>query len=98
MTIKEIGLKLKIDLGLEYFPIGIMRTDDMPENAKRFANKGNGCIVPLIFSSAKGHVVAIDKDTTGWACSAFYLGYQKWIFEGIECFLSSATISNTRMR
>lgn len=88
MKTKEIGLKLKEDLGLKYFPIGVMLSDIMPENAKKFVKKGNGCVTPLIFSSAKGKTTAMDKDTTGWPCSAFYLGYQDWIYPGIECFLS----------
>jgi hypothetical protein len=73
MNTREIGLKLKNDLGLKYFPIGILFSDRMPDNAKKFMKKGAGCIVPLIFSSAKGDIVAIDKDSTGWDCSAFYL-------------------------
>jgi uncharacterized protein YceK len=64
----------------------------VPANAKRFVKKGAGCIVPLIFSSAKGHTIAVDKDSTGWDCSAFYLGYKNWIFEGIECFLTDGFI------
>jgi uncharacterized protein (DUF169 family) len=92
MNTREIGLKLKNDLGLKYFPIGILFSDRMPDNAKKFMKKGAGCIVPLIFSSAKGDIVAIDKDSTGWDCSAFYLGYQDWIFEGIECFLADGVV------
>ncbi|MGD8778837.1 MAG: DUF169 domain-containing protein [Ignavibacteria bacterium] len=93
MNTRQIGLKLKKDLGLNYFPIGIMFSDNMPENAKRFTKKGSGCIIPLIFSSAKrGQTVAIDKNSTGWDCSAFYLGYKDWIFEGIECFLTDGTV------
>jgi hypothetical protein len=92
MNTKEIGLKFKEKLGLKYFPIGLMFSNIIPENAKRFMKKGAGCIVPLIFSSAKGQNVAIDKDSTGWDCSAFYLGYKDWIFEGIECFLTDGIV------
>jgi uncharacterized protein YceK len=92
MNSKDIGLKFKKDLGLKYFPIGMMFSDIVPEDSKRFVKKGAGCIVPLIFSSAKGQTVAIDKDSTGWDCSAFYLGYKNWIFEGIECFLTDGFI------
>ena len=88
MNIREIGLKLKEDLGLKYLPIGVMFSDVMPENAMKFKKKGNGCVVPLIFSTTKGHTAAMDKDSTGYPCSAFYLRYQNWIFPGIESFLS----------
>lgn len=88
MNTKELGIKLKEDLGLRYFPIGVLYSDSMPENAKKFIKKGNGCVIPLIFSSAKGNTAAMDINTTGFPCSAFYLGYQEWIFPGIECFLS----------
>lgn len=88
MDTREMGLKLKKDLGLKYFPIGVLLSDSIPVDAKKFMKKGNGCIIPLIFSSAKGQTVSIDKDSTGWPCSAFYLEYQNSIFEGIECFLS----------
>ena len=89
---KQIGDKFKEKLGLDYFPVGMFFTETRPENAIGFKKKGNGCIAPLIFSSSKGKTVAIDKDTTGWDCSAFYLGYKDWIFNGIECFLSDGSV------
>ncbi len=92
MNTKQIGIKLKENLGLKYFPVGIMFSDIIPENSKRFPKKGNGCVIPLIFSSAKGQTVAIDEHSTGWECSAFYLGYKDWIFEGIESFLSDGNV------
>lgn len=92
MNPREIGIKFKEELGLNFLPIGMYYTDRKPENAVGFNKKGNGCIIPLIFSSAKGKTVAFDKDSTGWNCSAFYLGYDEWIFEGIECFLSDSDV------
>jgi uncharacterized protein (DUF169 family) len=91
-THSTIGVKIKEKLGLEFFPVGMFYSDTPPENAIGFKRKGNGCIVPLVFSSAKGKTVAFDKDTTGWDCSAFFLGYKDWIFNGIECFLSNGSI------
>lgn len=93
MNAKEIAVKITEKLGLNYLPIGVYFSDERTENAVGFKSKGNGCIIPLIFSSAKGKTVAIDQDTTGWNCSAFYLGYQEWIFEGIECFLSDGVVN-----
>ncbi len=91
-TAGNIGRTIREKLGLPYSPVGMYYTDTRPGNATGFKNKGNGCIVPLIFTAAKGKTVAIDRDSTGWDCSAFYLGYQEWIFKGIECFLSSGTV------
>lgn len=93
MSIKELAESLKEKLGLGNFPVGMFFTETKPENAISFKSKGNGCIIPLIYKSAQGKTVAIDKDTTGWNCSAFYLGYQDWIFEGIECFLSDGVVN-----
>ncbi|MBN2614310.1 MAG: DUF169 domain-containing protein, partial [Bacteroidales bacterium] len=39
-----------------------------------------------------GKVIAFDENTTGFPCSAFYLGYSDWIFDGIEKFLSNECV------
>jgi len=93
MNIKELAESLKEKLGFGNLPIGMFFSESKPENAISFKSKGNGCILPLIFKSSQGKTVAIDQDTTGWNCSAFYLGYQDWIFEGIECFLSDGVVN-----
>lgn len=79
-------------LRLRYQPVGLMFADKKPPHALFFKKSGNGCIAPLIFSAAKGKTVAIDKDSTGYACSAFYLGFAEWIFNGIEFFLSHSPV------
>jgi len=83
---------LKERLRLEYAPIGFFLTDKSPADAIGFKKAGNGCIAPLIFTAAKGKTVAIGKESTGYPCSAFYLGYSEWIFPGIENFLSNIPI------
>jgi uncharacterized protein (DUF169 family) len=93
MDVSELAKNITRKLGLENLPIGMYFSESRPDNAIGFTTKGNGCIIPLIYSSAKGKTVVIDKDTTGWNCSAFYLGYQEWIFEGIECFLSDGIVN-----
>ena len=90
-SLLEITALFKEKLALEYEPVGIYIEDKIPEGALSFKNKGNGCIAPLIFKAASGKTVAINAETTGFPCSAFYLGYQEWIFPGIENFLSSGT-------
>ena len=79
----------KEKLGLQYLPVGIYFETSRPEEAVTFKHKGSGCIAGHIFQAAKGKTIAIDNETTGYPCSSFYLGYQKWIFPGIENFLSN---------
>ena len=93
MNVKELANSFTEKLGLQNLPIGMFLSENRPDDAIGFKSKGNGCILPLIFSGTKGKSVAIDTDTTGWNCSAFYLGYQDWIFEGIECFLSDGVVN-----
>jgi hypothetical protein len=93
MNTTAIAQSVKEKLGLENHPVGMFFSENRPDNAVGFKSKGNGCILPLIYTCVKGKTVAIDNDTTGWNCSAFYLGYQDWIFEGIECFLSDGSVN-----
>lgn len=92
MNTKLIGEKIKEVIGLNYYPIGMYFADTKPEHSLGFVSKGKGCMVPLLFSAAKGKTVAFDRQTTGLPCSAFYMGYEEWIFEGIECFLSDGVV------
>ncbi|MEL7588041.1 MAG: DUF169 domain-containing protein [Prolixibacteraceae bacterium] len=83
-------------LQLKYQPVGMMFADSIPEEAVYLKKSGTACIAPLIFSAAKGKTVAIDKNSTGYGCSAFYLGYADWIFDGIEYFLSNGPVPTDR--
>jgi hypothetical protein len=91
--IKEKSKILESRLGLKYNMVGFMHADKKPQNALGFKSQGAGCVAPLIFSAAKGKIVAFDKDTTGYPCSTFYFGYSDWVFEGIEYFLSSGPVN-----
>jgi uncharacterized protein (DUF169 family) len=91
-AIAQMGLDFKRALATDLSPIGFGFRSERPPGATGFKGKGGGCIMPLIFSAARGKTVAIDVDTTGWPCSAFYLGYADWIFPGIEMFLSDGPI------
>lgn len=84
----QIAQVIKKKLALEYFPVGMYYTNERPQDSLSFSEKGKGCIMPLLFSSAKGKTVSVNENTTGWACSGYYLGYSDWIFDGIEYFLS----------
>jgi hypothetical protein len=79
-------------LGFKFLPVGLIRTKERPKEAVFFKKSGQGCIANLIFSASKGKTVSIDKNSTGYPCSAFYLGYTDWIFNGIEYFLSHSPV------
>lgn len=90
MTPSEIAKIMIENLKLEkYKPCGVYFSDTKPENALEIKKKGNGCIVPLILKASTGVAFVVSEDSTGWPCSAFYLGFQDYIFEGIEYFLSN---------
>ncbi len=86
---KSLSQDIKQKLGMSLSPVGVLLTDKLPEDAIHLKKKGSGCIGTMIYSSAKGKAIAFDEETTGLPCSAFYLGYSDWIFDGIEKFLSN---------
>lgn len=83
---KTFTENLKLD---KYKPCGVCFSDEKPDDALELKKKGNGCIVPLILKAATGIPLVVSEESTGWPCSAFYLGFQDTIFEGIEYFLSN---------
>lgn len=90
MTTSELGKTFGEALKLEkYKPCGVYFSNEKPENPFELKKKGNGCIVPLILKASTGAHLVIGEESTGWPCSAFYLGFQDTIFEGIEYFLSN---------
>ena len=90
MTANHISGTLSEALKLEkYKPCGVFFSDEKPEKALEIKKKGNGCIVPLIMKASTGVPLVVAEESTGWPCSAFYLGFQDTIFEGIEYFLSN---------
>lgn len=90
MNCAEIAKQFEESLKLEkYKPCGVFFSDEKPENVLELKKKGNGCIVPLILKASTGVPLVVSESSTGWPCSAFYLGFQDTIFEGIEYFLSN---------
>jgi hypothetical protein len=90
MNPNEIALAFSQALKLgKYKVCGVYFSNEKPENALELKKKGNGCIVPLILKAATGVPLVVGEESTGWPCSAFYLGFQDTIFEGIEYFLSN---------
>ncbi len=92
LSVSEVGRVFKEKLAMDYSPVGIYYADKKPDGSTGFKKPGNGCIMPLIFSAAKGRTVSFDENSCGWNCSAFYLGYREWIFEGIEYYLSDGPL------
>lgn len=89
--ISESAQKIEKLLELKHQIIGHYYTDDVPENTVKFKTPGNGCIMSLIYSAAQGKTVSFNKETAGWNCSAYYLGYRDNIFPGIDQFLSNGS-------
>ena len=90
MTPLEISNYFTESLKLDKYKIsGVYFSDEKPANALELKKKGNGCIVPLILKASAGVPLVVAEESTGWPCSAFYLGFQDTIFEGIEYFLSN---------
>ena len=90
MKPNEIAQAFNETLKLEKYKLcGVYFSDYKPEKALELKKKGNGCIVPLILKASTGTPVVFAEESTGWPCSAFYLGFQDTIFEGIEYFLSN---------
>ncbi len=86
---KSLSQDIKEKLGMSLSPVGVLLTEKLPEDALHFKKKGSGCVAMMPYNSAKGKIFAFDKNTTGLPCSAFYLGYTDWIFDGIEKYLSN---------
>ncbi len=83
---KSFSEALKLN---KYKPCGVYFSDQKPDEALELKKKGNGCIVPLILKASTGVPLVFSEESTGWPCSAFYLGFQDTIFDGIEYFLSN---------
>jgi len=90
MTSIEISRQFSEALKLDKYKLcGVYFSNEKPGNALELKKKGNGCIVPLILKASTGLPLVVAEESTGWPCSAFYLGFQDTIFEGIEYFLSN---------
>jgi hypothetical protein len=90
MKPSEIAAAFSEALKLNKYKLcGVYFSDEKPVDALELKKKGNGCIVPLILKASSGIPLVVGEDSTGWPCSAFYLGFQDTIFEGIEYFLSN---------
>lgn len=85
---KEIAERFYKAFGLNYSIVGHNYINEKPEQSIAFKEGKGGCITGLIFSAARGKVVAVNKNTAGWNCAAYYSGYRNDIFSGIEYFLS----------
>ena len=90
MTPANIVQIFSDSLKLEKYKLcGVCFSDKKPADAIELKKKGNGCIVPLILKASTGVPLVVAEESTGWPCSAFYLGFQDTIFDGIEYFLSN---------
>ena len=82
--------ELKELLKLKYEPVAIIHTDEKPENSAQFKVGGRGCVALMLVASAKGRVIAFDRDTYGCPGGGVGLGFGDTYGEfPIECFLST---------
>lgn len=90
MTSNDISNAFSKALKLDKYKLcGVYFSNEKPANSLEIKKKGSGCIVPLILKASTGVPLVVSEESTGWPCSAFYLGFQDTIFEGIEYFLSN---------
>ena len=93
---KDISKNIKDKFGMKLLPVGVMFSDKIPGNAISFKKKSRVCIMPLLFKSSKGFIVAFDNNNAEKPCAKFYLGYTNWISQGIEKFLSDEEVNNRK--
>jgi hypothetical protein len=60
---------------LPYAPLVFYFAAEEPAGVLGFKTPGSGWMMPLILASARGRIVVFEENSTGWPCSAFYLGY-----------------------
>ncbi len=89
MEPKTVAQALQESFALSYSPVGFSYVASLPPGAIELHPGKLGCISPLVFAAAKGAIVGLTRETCGWSCSAFYLGFSDSIFPGIEGFLSN---------
>ena len=85
-------------LKLEYEPVALLFSDELPEGAVQFAEGKWGCVMWLLLASAaKGKPAAADRATFGCYGGGAGLGfgnpYQDWP-GGIECFYRFLSTGN----
>lgn len=91
---RDRSQELRKKLGMELSPVGVFLYEEIPGYAVPLKKKTRGCIAALMYMSAKGKIFVFDEETTGRSCASFYLGYQDWIFPGIEKFLSNECVND----
>lgn len=84
-------------LGLKYYPVAIVWTDDKPEKAMSFKQGKWGCVMWMLAAAAKGKTAAFDKSTYGCWGGGVGLGFGNQYLNfpgGIECFYHFLSTGN----
>lgn len=80
------------ELKLRYQPVGILFTNDKPDNAMQFIEGRRGCVVGMLNAAAKGRTAVFDRKTAGCIGGEVGLGFGNAYPKmpgGIEYFLST---------
>lgn len=81
--------KLASALQLKYHGVGIIRTEQKPENVLEFQETRWGCIITMLAQAALGKITAFSEKTYGCVSGGYALGYGNTLENftgGIECF------------
>ncbi|TYO93937.1 DUF169 domain-containing protein [Desulfallas thermosapovorans] len=94
--------KIAKAIELKYYPIAVLHTNEKPEGALQFKEKGWGCVAAMLNGAAKGKTVVFDRKTFGCLGGGVGLGFGNQYEHfpgGIESFLSTGNkeFCNTEM-
>lgn len=81
--------KIAEAISLKYNPVAVIWTDKKPENTLQFKKGGQGCVMSMLASAAKGRTAVFDRETFGCPGGGVGLGFGNQYLNfpgGIDCF------------
>lgn len=89
---RRVKSKIAEAIGMSYFPVAVIWTDDKPEGAIQFKEGARACVVAMLVAAAKGKTAVFDRKTFGCPGGGTGLGFGNQYVHfpgGIEYFLST---------
>ncbi len=89
--------KIAEAIRLKYNPVAVIWTDKKPENALQFKKGGQGCVMSMLASAAKGRTTVFDRETFGCPGGGVGLGFGNEYLNfpgGIDCFYGFLSTGN----